>query len=401
MIACSDSTPVGSIDCIGERIRCGPTAAQLDQEIPAIEPPRDLVSSTGLEVLMPASHARPFPEALEAQVFLTADANGDLWSISSHDSRVVLTKIDRNGSTVEEHVVDPPRGTRDPEHLQAQVTLQAGSPRSRATLIVYWVRGCDGRAADPPDCQLTELLVFDDFAKAPRRIALNFGTLTEVQANESGQWIIYGYTQRIEKLDARGNLVWSQTGFVAGSSQELPSISRGALRANNQLSALLVFGGGYEVGLELWLLNAAGNIEARRPLAWSGQSPEHAIDARGRDVIAGMTTDDDLILMRVFEGRSEGNVIAREEFLSLRPDGLAVDSAGAAYVATTAGGREPKDWRAVLCQLPDVGRVRCFTLGDIAVSNPATLIDALVVPEPGVVYVRSGSDLRRYELPEQ
>lgn len=56
--------------------------------------------------------------------------------------------------------------------------------------------------------------------------------------------------------------------------------------------------------------------------------------------------------------------------------------------------------REMLCQLPVAGRVRCFTLGELSASESRfDGVSDLVVPEPGVVYARTGADLRRYELP--
>jgi hypothetical protein len=48
MIACSDSTPIGSIECIGERIRCGLTEKQLDPDALQLTTPTDEISTTGL-----------------------------------------------------------------------------------------------------------------------------------------------------------------------------------------------------------------------------------------------------------------------------------------------------------------------------------------------------------------
>jgi sugar lactone lactonase YvrE len=129
-------------------------------------------------------------------------------------------------------------------------------------------------------------------------------------------------------------------------------------------------------------------------------APEYAIDPRGRQVIAGTTFQGDLTLRRVFNGGVAGAVIEREEFRNFLIDGFALDSDGAVYVATGAGGREPADTREMLCQLPETGSARCFTLGEIqSRERSSILIDNLAVPEPGVVYIRTDETLRRYELP--
>lgn len=159
-------------------------------------------------------------------------------------------------------------------------------------------------------------------------------------------------------------------------------------------------------GFDLWKFDARGSIETLQRIGWTGAGgsyPVYGIDPLGRDVIAGATPKGDLMMMRVLpNGAAEGNVIVREEYLALSPDALVIDSESTSYVAAQAGGREVDQRRELLCRLPPDRAAECFGLGEISATGEfAPLIDELVVTEPGVVYVRSGSTLRRYELPAQ
>jgi hypothetical protein len=407
--ACSDSEPLGSIQCVGDRIRCGLTEKQ-EQERQNGQPgssitlPSDRVSSTGLEVLMSTLTADPFSEIENADIGLTTDEDGNIWSISSRRTQVVLTKLDREGVVVEEHVVDPPKGTRKPQTYSPNVGNVVGpATGAKATVGVFWSRGCDGSESDPNDCQFYELLVFDDFAKAPRRIDLEVNPYEgQILANASGEWLLYG-DPRIDKVDVRGNLVWRQTGLFAHGPSRTSWHVRGALRADNELSVVVGFSDGNTFTTpELWQLDSRGNIESLRTIPWAGRFPHYVIDSRGRHVIVAVNTEGDIGLMRVLSnGTAEGNIISREEYQGLDPNSFAIDPDDAAYITTMAGGRELDQTREVLCQLPATGAVRCFTLGDIDLTQWMLLPNGLVAPEPGVVYVRSGSTLRRYELPAQ
>lgn len=211
------------------------------------------------------------------------------------------------------------------------------------------------------------------------------------------------YGDQIDKHDARGNLVWRQTAFLVLEHPDVSWMTHGALRANNELSVLVgsTASSSDDVSLELWRLDSLGNIKQRRLVAWGGEWPRYAIDPEARDVLAGSFFEGDLVLMRVLADDSvQGNVIERDDYLELRPDGFELDADGAAYVTARAGGRDAEDISAMLCQLPVSGNVRCFTLGGLtAATSFSPLVQDLVVPEPGVVYVRTGADLRRYELP--
>jgi hypothetical protein len=401
---CSDSQPLGSLECIGDGIHCGFTSEQNRIRSQgggrSIEMPSGEVSSTGLDVLMPTTSTEAFTASLDRRIILTTDANGDLWSVVTVDVPLVLSKLDRDGTVVEEHAIEPPRGARKGSNYYADIeSIDLNSSRSAATMTVMWLRGCDGRDGYPPDCQLHEVLVFEDLAKAPRRIEAVYYP-AHVLANGSGEWFLYDGGV-IDKVDTRSNLVWRQTGLLSIATGQQSWNIDGALRADNKLSVLI---GAPDIGYpyELWQLDSRGNIESRRGVAWGGDVPTYAIDARGRDVLAGMGRDGDLIMMRVLpDGSTEGGTVTRKEYSSLRPDGFGLDPEGAVYVTTTAGGREPNERRAVLCQLTSAGELRCFTLGGITVREHGPLIDELVAPEPGVVYVHSGSTLHRYELPAQ
>lgn len=405
--ACSDSTPIGSIQCIGERIRCGFTEEQQfdpNAGTQFIEPPREHVSSKGVVVLRPAFSARIF-EALDpsVEVELTTDANGELWIASQDGSRPVVTKLARDGTALEEHSLTAPKGARESERWKPIFirTTPRGSAQSRSVFLVTWLRTCQS-SSDPDACQIDEVIAFDDFAEAPRRTGIESSSYDDVQANESGDWFFY--RGQIEKRDVRGNLVWRQTAFLALENPATWWSARGALREDNELSVLLwsSSSGSSESGsLELWRVDSHGNIEKRHGLAWGGEMPSYAIDPLEQDVIAGTVIDGSIALMRVRSDLSvQGNLIERDDYLALQPDHFVLDSDGAAYVTARAGGRHARDMRALLCQLPMSGTVRCFTLGDLTIAETFnSLVDDLVVPEPGVVYVRTGVVLRRYELP--
>jgi hypothetical protein len=399
--ACRDSTPIGSVECIGEQIRCGVTEKRKDPQAPVLDTPHEEILSTGLEVLMPVWSGHPFEDTPDYAP-LVADANAVLWRVSLRDARVKLAKLDREGVLVEEHTIEPPNGTQDPASLHATLTsVTPAGADSSMTIVVQWTRTCDARPGEPVEClSFNEALVFQDLEGAPRRISPEF-PLGQVQANASGLWLLDGNTPHIDKLDASAGLVWRQTGLLTIESDNQSWQLRGALRPADELGVLLwADQAGPVVGLDLWKLSATGSIDTRQSIAWSGDYPAYAIDVRGRDVIVGANRDGDLTLMRVLsDGKAAGNLLVREEYVALKPDGFALDSEGAAYVATEAGGREPNQLRELLCQLPDSGPTRCFTLAEISATKPSPLIDDLVVSEPGVVYVRSGAALRRYELP--
>jgi hypothetical protein len=247
-----------------------------------------------------------------------------------------------------------------------------------------------------------EVLVFEALDREPQRVNLGFLSAAQVQGNESGLWLVDYNSPHIDKLDLSAKLVWRQTGLLHLQAPDTYWQLSGALRASDEFGVLVWTAQNASASrVDLWRLTATGSIEMRQGIEWLGVEPHYAIDAHGRDVIMGESLEGDLALLRVLSnGTAEGNLIVREEYRNLRPDGFALDSEGAAYVACIAGGRELSELREMLCQLPDSGAARCFTLGAISQSGPlGSLIDELVVPEPGVAYVRSGSALRRYELP--
>jgi hypothetical protein len=400
--ACRDSTPIGSVECIGERIQCGLPENQPAQSAVVLDTPHEEVSSTGLDTLMPVWSGQPFENAPEQQLKLLVDADAALWSVSTRDGRVTLAKLDREGASVEEHTIEPPQGSRNPDGLRAVwMTMSPTGANSSATITLQWSRGCDGRAGEPADCVFNELLVFEALDREPHRVNLGFQSL-QVLANDSGVWFVDNNTPHVDKLDLSAKLIWRQTGLIHLQAPDTWWNLSAALRPSDELSVLVWAQYAPPIsGLDLWKLNASGSIKTRQAIGWSGVDPLYAIDAHGRDVIVGASVDGDLTLLRVLSnGASESQLIVREEYLALRRNGFALDSEGAAYVASVAGGREPMQWRELLCQLPDSGTTRCFTLGELSASAAYTsLIDELVVPEPGVVYVHSGSALRRYELP--
>lgn len=125
-------------------------------------------------------------------------------------------------------------------------------------------------------------------------------------------------------------------------------------------------------------------------------------DCAARKLIAGTSFGGDLVLMRVERDRTtQGAEIEREEYAALEPNSFAIDAHDNVYVTARAGGREANQVRVILCQLPAIRATpRCFGLAGLAIQEwSMPLVDDVVVPEPGIVYVRTGSDLRRYELP--
>jgi hypothetical protein len=399
LAACSDSTPLGSVECIGTQIRCGLTIEQRDA-------PRMIgrgsvqVATTDLEVLIPVWTGQPFedPAYVAAPERLLADARGQLWRVASQAGRLTIEKLDREGVTIEERTIDPPKGARDPEHLSAFLNgAAAGDANSKSTVGVSWSRPCDGRAGDPADCSFNELLVFEDFSEQPRRVNLGSAGSGYVQANASGVWFVYDSPPHVDKLDMSANLIWRQTGLLGSAEM------RGSLFSRDKLSVLVWPNEEPIVNLDLWRLSARGSIETRLQIAWQGgvEAPTYAVDTRGRDVIVGATRDGDLAMMRVLpNGNSEGGLVVRQEYRPLSLDAFALDANGAVYVTTTAGGWDPGARRVLLCQLPNTGRMRCFTLAEQLPFGARLKVDQILVPEPGVVYVRSGRDLCRYELPD-
>jgi hypothetical protein len=401
-IGCSDSTPIGSIQCMGELIRCGFTEKQQQSDaVPTIQPPTDAVSSTDLDVLSPTFTRRAFEDLPEFDFHLLAEPDGDLWSVRGDGPRLILEKRDREGTALEEVAIAPPKGTPKPQRY-SPIDIESGSRSSARSLRVFavtWSRTCDGSASSE-DCQISEVLAFDDLAEPPRRMATRSWP-PAIQATESGTWLLYG--DHIDKYDSHGKLAWRQTGLLPLERPDFSWNAVGAVHPNNELSVLLALYSttSDDVALELWRIDALGNIDERQHVAWDGSVPYYAIDPQGRNVIVGTFLDGGLSMMRVGPDLAvEGNVIEREEYLDLRPDAFALDADGAVYVTARAGGREPSEMREMLCQLPVSGKVRCFTLGElIAEKTFSVLVEDLVVPEPGIVYVRTGADLRRYELP--
>jgi hypothetical protein len=405
VFGCLDSTPIGTIECIGERIRCGFTREQLEQNQQIIVPPSDgRVSSVDVDRLMPTWTGRPFPNEPGLRIVLVADSKGDLWSISSPGTHILIAQLDREGEAIKQYAIEAPKGTRDPESLQATLeTVSAASGASPATALVSWNRrNCDGQN-DPPDCSFSETFVFDDadIAKAPRRMNVGLYELNSIRANDSGEWLAYGGSlPHLDKRDAAGNLSWRQAGLVAFPSMPESWQVHGTLDDKNQLRVFVSLDS-FTVNLELLKVDARGNIATRHVIGWAGSAPTCAIDPQGRDVIVGTTFEGDLTMMRVLpDGTTEGSVVARQEFQPLRADSYAIDSEGALYITTLAGGRDLNQQRALLCRLPSNGSALCFALGQIDVLDSSALVDSLVVPEPGVAYVKVGPDLRRDELPQ-
>lgn len=402
-LGCQDNTPIGAIECVGEHIRCGvPEPSRPEQDPLGLA--SDIVSSVDLDVLQPAYSGTPFGEVPNVGFVLVADANGELWNAHTSEKQIVFSKLDREGASLEEHAFNPPRGTMKPERYHPTVLgLATGvSAMSTPSFAVAWSRSCDGRDFDSQDCQLEEIMSFDDYAREPRRTSLFQISSGFVQANESGMWSIR--REYIDKYDRRGNLVWRQTGELKRQYPDSDWDVRAELLPDDQMS-VFVWGiqGGIALGGQLLRLDAFGNIVKQRRVSWIGSYVvQSAVDSRGRHLLMGATSDSDMFIMRIAPDETvDGIVIQRDEYTALFPDVFAVDSDDAVYVVSKAGPRD--ELRAILCQLTARGSTRCFTLGGITSPDniPRQLVDDLVVPEPGVVYARSGSTLRRYELPAQ
>jgi hypothetical protein len=334
-----------------------------------------------------------------------ADANGELWNAHTSGNQIVFAKLDREGASIEEHAFKPPRGTNKPERYHPLVLgLATGvSAMSMPSFAVMWSRSCDGREFNVEDCQLDEIMSFEDYASEPRRASLFQISSGWVQANESGTWSIS--REHIDKYDRRGNLVWRQTGELKRQYPDSDWDVRAGLLQDNQMS-VFAWGieGGIALGAQLLRLDAFGNIVKQRQVAWIGSYlVQSAVDSRGRHVLMGATSDSDMFIMRIAPDETvDGIVVQREDYTALYPDVFAIDSEDAVYVVSKAGPRDAL--RAILCQLSaSSGSTRCFTLGGITSPDnvPRQLVQDLVVPEPGVVYARSESVLRRYELPAQ
>jgi hypothetical protein len=244
--------------------------------------------------------------------------------------------------------------------------------------------------------------VFEALDREPRRFDAATMNLGPVQADASAVWLIDNTNANIAMFDLSAKLIWRQTGLLRFQAPAVLWQLSGALGASKQLRVLVSANdSGHVSGHELWTMSASGSIEARRALPLFARDPQYMLDALERDVIVATGESGDITLLHMTsDGIVEGNQLVREEYLELRPERLALDSEGAAYMASAAGGREAKQQRELLCQLPVHGSARCFTLGELSASTASrTLMDEFVVTEPGVVYVRSGADLRRYELP--
>ena len=240
--ACRDSTPIGLVECIGERIECG-VSLGTDPHMPPqpVETPHDEIASTGLDTLMPVWSGHPFEDSSSGDQHLLVDANGALWSLTVPDGRVKLAKLDREGAALEEHTIEPPVGSRDPDGLFAVPRgISPPGPNSSATVALFWTRMCDGRSGEPSDCSFNELLVFDAFEDAPRRINLGFQDAWQTQANASGVWLLqYGLPPHIDKRDLSGDLIWRQTGQLDIQPQDSWWQVRGTLHPSDECGALL------------------------------------------------------------------------------------------------------------------------------------------------------------------
>lgn len=407
--ACVDATPIGSIECIGDRIRCGRAKPRNSGGLPLVASPSETVSSTGLNVLTPTWSGHPLGTDYD-KALLAVDADGDLWTLVPTNWQIVLTKIDASGALVDEYRIDAPKSLKKPERYSPGVVGIQGGRESEflAAISVVWERLCDAGDGPEPECpagqvfDVEEVLAFDDFSTAPRRTQVPSEFSQPLQANASGAW--RASNGHVDKYDRKGKLVWRQTGLLPESDSS-PWELRAALRPHNELSVLVWRFDSAEIPMdsELWHLDARGNIDTSLSVAWPGHGEvKLAADARGRDVLAGINLQGDMVIMRMLDdGDSESSLVTREEFTELTPDDIDIDSESAFYVIAPAGGRVGRERREILCQRPATGSTRCFTLSGIESDDPRPLVDDMVVAGPGVVYVSSPPMLRRYELPAQ
>jgi hypothetical protein len=391
--ACSDSSPIGRIECIGQITHCGfsPKLSDYDR-LPRATLPEVEIASDELPSLAPSWSDDVFTNTEQQFLRLTDDGRGQLWSFRGDGKRLEVARLDGEGEELERHGIKPPEGLQE-DALPGGFRLQDRQPQRHGALIsLQW----SGRCSEDPsrECWVDELLDWDRLDSAPRRVELKPQYRTPQEALSDGvhTWLLS--SPSIARLDAQQRVLWRQTLPLDG--QAAWSLSDGALQSSGALSALAYFGYGYE----LWTLNAFGNINSRIVLdGFWHEGGVLVVDARDRLVAFGTLDYGDLTIMRPRgDGPADGCVLVREEYRELNVDAHALDSAGAVYVITSPGGREQA--RTTLCRLSDAGDTDCHTLFNAADSGGHMdfHVDDLVVPEPGIVYLRSGARLLRYEL---
>src|SRR4051812_47460700 len=124
VFACTDATPVGSLECLGDDIRCGFAPAQSDLTNPTKSLPGDMVSPAGSPIVMPAWSRPVFEDVVlppQSSTNMMADARGELWSVRMQDQRVHLVHHDREGAVVDDHLIEAPERARD-KRLSATVS---------------------------------------------------------------------------------------------------------------------------------------------------------------------------------------------------------------------------------------------------------------------------------------
>jgi hypothetical protein len=131
--------------------------------------------------------------------------------------------------------------------------------------------------------------------------------------------------------------------------------------------------------------------------------------APGEPGVAGFSVDanpptSDLWLLRQTDaqGHWQGAKVLQEDFTQLRARAAAVSRDETIYAVTTIGGRDVSEQQTAICRSPEAGPAACFLLPRTLGPNLDNRSDVwqLVARERGVLYLRTGTQLVRVDLPQ-
>ncbi|HEX7480231.1 MAG TPA: hypothetical protein VF331_20695 [Polyangiales bacterium] len=407
LAACQDSSSVGHDPCVGAKTRCAAPRASL-----LTLSPLDEVTTENLPTLQP-TWQKPLPAAAIGDSKLAVGASKALWLFSNQADGLGVRQLDADGKVIATSAVARPKGTPASPDPSKGAVLGFGRTTDSEygpALTLAWNVGCtNGSQLDPKTridpCGQTEGLVFAKQVSAPplrlEQLASNMVPSLQILRDAGNGLLFMGEPPfHMSRLSADHTPVWTQT--------ELGG-SHGTFR--NELVTTLLPGGSVALcvpsttvgAAELFRLDVDGNVTYRRALiAPQLQDVASTHDSQGDWVIVASDTNGDLELVRNHsdETRSAASRVNRESGGALSLGPVTVDAAGTVYVASSgdvtssdAGSSEAgtPPQRSLLCRMPEVGAVECFT-----VPTPLSDIRATTA---GVVY-GIADKLVRFDLPK-
>jgi hypothetical protein len=376
LASCSDATPIGFLECVGENTRCELPRYEKD-ELHDLDVER--ISSTDLATLEPTWNRRvevppdwTSPEPL-SDLGLATGLTGEVWLFHVDGARVGIATLDADGEPVDEATLEP---KSDVDERRVAATIRVLDSHAGPKLYVSW-------ADERGSFSSSELVEFTSISESSRQSFIP--GLGFFDADARGYWFGTGGNHpAIARYDRDGNLLWRQTGEL--STEDSWEI-RLRLDERGRVHALVTRDLGSGGPNELWRLDRDGNVERRHLIAFAlGSSPELHVDAEDRSVVVSVERSGDLLVLRP-ETR-HGVMVERHEYEPLSPRLSAVDRAGNIYVVTQAGGRALETKRTLLCRMDGAGNTRCLTLTSELNDELLHAFD-LAVAEPGAVYIRT------------